>query len=269
MRIAVIIPAAGSSRRFLHSGGMRTKLSEDLAGKSVLHRTVEVFSKFDHPDAVISQIVVAGPADPEAFSEFKDQHSDRLALLGAQLCQGGAESRAQSVQHALERVDSTATHIAVHDAARPCLGLGLLDRLFETAQRYPAVVPGVPVADTLKQISDTGETMGSHDPLDAILGVSESSRAPLMVVDRTIDRTNVVQIQTPQVFDAALLRRAYSQSDVSSTDDAGLVERLGERVVVIQGDVRNIKITYPGDLEIARAILGLKAPEGRATNKKF
>jgi len=76
-------------------------------------------------------------------------------------------------------------------------------------------------------------------------------------------------VQTPQVFESGLLRRAYDQTDLSSTDDAGLVERLGERVVVVEGDVRNLKITRPADLELARAVIGVRAPEGRPMNKKF
>jgi 2-C-methyl-D-erythritol 4-phosphate cytidylyltransferase len=71
------------------------------------------------------------------------------------------------------------------------------------------------------------------------------------------------------VFEVSLLKRAYAQADLASTDDASLVERLGVRVVVVEGEARNLKITHPGDLGLARAILGLKEPEGRAAHKRF
>jgi 2-C-methyl-D-erythritol 4-phosphate cytidylyltransferase len=89
------------------------------------------------------------------------------------------------------------------------------------------------------------------------------------VVKETPDRAGLMLVQTPQVFEVGLLRRAYGQSDLSSTDDATLVERLGERVVVVDGEARNIKITRPADIDLARAILGVKAPEGRASHKRF
>src|SRR5262245_48657486 len=100
MRIAVIIPAAGASSRYLEMGGLRSKLDEDLGGKPVLQRTVELFTK--HDDVV--QIVVAGPADEAAFAEFKDRHADRLGLLGAKLCAGGKTHRYETVRNALIEV---------------------------------------------------------------------------------------------------------------------------------------------------------------------
>jgi 2-C-methyl-D-erythritol 4-phosphate cytidylyltransferase len=79
----------------------------------------------------------------------------------------------------------------------------------------------------------------------------------------------VVAVQTPQVFEAGLLRRAYAQKNLESTDDAQLVERLGERVVVVEGEVTNIKITRPSDMKIAMAVLGLKPAAERETHKRF
>src|SRR6185369_11528648 len=118
MNIAVIIPAAGSSRRFIESakqGGVeidRQKIDEDLGGRPLLHRTVELFNKLPEVGAVI----VAGPADPAAYEEFKLRHADKLAILGVKLCQGGATHRYETVANALKIVPSEATHVAVHDA---------------------------------------------------------------------------------------------------------------------------------------------------------
>jgi 2-C-methyl-D-erythritol 4-phosphate cytidylyltransferase len=91
-----------------------------------------------------------------------------------------------------------------------------------------------------------------------------------MRVTETVPRDGLMEIQTPQVFEADLLRRAYAQPDLrGATDDASLVERLGETVHVVEGDACNIKVTTPGDLRLVRAILGVKAPEARPVHKQF
>ncbi|HRJ50428.1 MAG TPA: 2-C-methyl-D-erythritol 4-phosphate cytidylyltransferase, partial [Phycisphaerales bacterium] len=106
------------------------------------------------------------------------------------------------------------------------------------------------------------------DPLAGILGVQEQPTR-LRIIQETLDRTGLVQVQTPQVFARDLLVRAYAQSDLTSTDDASLVERLGHKVVVVEGDALNIKITRPGDLALARAILNVKGPEDRPAHMRF
>jgi len=265
MRIAVIIPAAGGSRRFLEAGGLRSKLDEDLGGKPVLQRTVELFTKHD----LVGAIVVAGPAGDEEFREFRERHGDRLGLLGATVCRGGVTHRWETVRNALAMVPADCTHVAVHDAARPCASPELLDRVFMAAERHRAVVPAVEVSDTIKRVEETGETLGGSDDVAAILGETAEFGKPLRVVRATVSRAGLVLVQTPQTFEAGTLRRAYSQADLSSTDDSGLVERLGEPVAVVEGEMRNIKITRPGDVELARALLGFKPPEGRAVHKRF
>ncbi|MBL9001392.1 MAG: 2-C-methyl-D-erythritol 4-phosphate cytidylyltransferase [Phycisphaerae bacterium] len=264
MRICVIIAAAGASRRYSQGGGVRHKLDEDLGGKPVLQRTVEAFTKNDR----VATIVVAGPADPESAAEFRSRYGDRLGLLGAALCEGGPTHRWETVRNALAHAGDC-THIAVHDAARPCFSLELLDRLFDAAERYPAVIPVVEISDTVKRIRETDEAFGGDDPVAAILGVNPQTQKKLRIVSDTLSRQGLCLVQTPQVFEASLLRRAYAQADLTSTDDAGLVERLGERVVVVEGEARNIKITHPTDLDLARAILGVRPPEGRPVHKRF
>ncbi|MFZ4575859.1 MAG: IspD/TarI family cytidylyltransferase [Phycisphaerales bacterium] len=269
MRVCCIIAAAGASSRYSVGGGLRNKLDEDLGGKPVLQRTVEIFAKFESSEATIPSIVVAGPYPDDAFQEFRERHGDRLGLLGARLCRGGEAHRWQTVAAALALVPEDCTHVAVHDAARPCLTLDLLNRLFDAAAKFPAVIPAIPLSDTIKRVEETGEKFGGDDVAAAILGITESAKHPLRVVTQTPDRAGLMLIQTPQVFEVGLLRRAYAQADLTSTDDATLVERLGERVVVVDGEARNIKITRPADIDLARAILGARPPEGRATHKKF
>ncbi len=271
MRVAVIIPAAGSSSRYRAASPLadadaaRSKVDEDLGGRPVLQRAVELFTARDD----IAAIIVAGPHDDAAFAAFQLRHADRLSMLGVTLCRGGKTHRYETVAAALAHAPADATHIAVHDAARPVTSPALIDRLFLAAQQHPAVIPGVELPDTLKRLDPSPlADAGPADPLAAILG-APSPTATARRVAATVDRTNLVAVQTPQVFDAALLRRAYAQSNLDSTDDAGLVERLGHPVLVIEGDPLNIKITRPADTRLARVIGGFKEPEERAAHKRF
>ena len=278
--VGVILPAAGSSRRFqdpagpLGLGPPRSKLEEDLGGRPVLQRTVELFNK--HPDVLF--LIVAGPADDEAFAAFSDRHADKLAMLGAKLCRGGKDHRYQTVANALKLIPETCTHIAVHDAARPCASAELIDRVFNAARGdsgtpYDAVIPGIDVPDTLKRVDPDWVTSTNTDPLAAILGdspgCSGSGRPIGRWVNQTIPREHTVAVQTPQVFKASSLRHAYAQADLNSTDDAQLIERLGGKVLVVPGEPTNIKVTRPADLPLARAILGFRAPDQRAAHQRF
>lgn len=263
MNLAVIIPAAGASSRYSAAGGVRPKIDEDMGGRPVLQRTVELFNTVD----CVSTIVVAGPDD--GYGEFIARHGDKLGLLGVKVCRGGKTHRWETVRNALALVPPECTHIAVHDAARPCTTESLIERILAAAAKHPAVIPAVEVPDTVKRVEASARVDQDIDPLDAILGGAGRDKSKVRRVIETVSRERLVLVQTPQVFEAGLLRRAYEQADLSSTDDAGLVERLGEPVVVVEGDPRNIKITRPVDLEMARKILGLKAPEGRAVHKRF
>lgn len=271
MNLAVIIPAAGFSTRYQQAAAdagidptaTRSKLDEDLGGRPVLQRTVELFA--NHP--AVQSIIVAGPHDEGAFAEFKVRYGDKLGLLGVALTRGGKTHRFETVAAALALVPPTATHVAVHDGARPCTPPELLERVLETAERHPAAVPAVDVSDTLKRVGPALEEADA-DPLAAILGAPKARKGP-RPVEATIDRASLVAVQTPQVFARELLQRAYAQGDLTSTDDAQLVERLGERVVVVPGDARNIKITRPADLHLARLILNVRAPEHKPAHKRF
>jgi 2-C-methyl-D-erythritol 4-phosphate cytidylyltransferase len=259
MRIGVIIPAAGASRRY--SEGLefaRSKLDEDLGGRPVLQRTIELFGNHD----AVATIIVAGPHDPGAYAEFRARHGDKLGLLGVQICPGGRTHRYETVQAALAKVPADCTHIIVHDAARPCLPLELLERVIDAGSKYDAVIPAFDAPDTLKRVSERERSDRDVDPLG-------KKNTRVREVEATLDRTRLVCVQTPQMFRAELLRRAYAQSDLASTDDAQLVERLGEPVTVVEGDPRNVKITRPADLGLARVVLGVRGPEGRPVHKKF
>jgi 2-C-methyl-D-erythritol 4-phosphate cytidylyltransferase len=261
IRVSVIIPAAGSSRRY----GM-DKLGQDLGGRALLLRTVELFTKRDE----VRSIIVAGP--PDDLDGFRDRFGAQLGFHGVQIVAGGRVERWETVRNALAVVPQDTTHVAVHDAARPGASDELIGRVFEAAKVHPAVIPGLAVADTLKRVSEETVRAEAEDAVaDLILGeAAEAATSKGRFVQGTVDRTNLVAVQTPQIFEIGLLRRAYAQADLSgATDDAGLVERLGEKVLVVDGEFRNLKITVPDDLSLMRTMLGMKSPEGRPVHKRF
>ena len=262
MNVCVIIPAAGRSERF----GTADKLAQDLGGRPLLMRTVELFTKRDE----VNSILVAAP--PDSIEDFKNRYGASLGFHGARIIEGGRTERWESIRNAL-RAATECTHIAVHDAARPAVSKALLDRLFEAAQSLAAVVPAVEIAATVKRVAEQTTDVADHaeDALaDAILGEAGRQSIPARQVRETIDRRGLVEVQTPQVFEAELLRRAYEQDDLGgATDDAMLVERLGEAVYVIEGDRANIKVTTPADLKLMRALLGVRPPSQRPIHKRF
>jgi 2-C-methyl-D-erythritol 4-phosphate cytidylyltransferase len=263
MNVCVIIPAAGRSTRF----GESDKLAQDLGGRSVLLRTVEAFTKCDQ----VRSIIVAGP--PDAFEDFRNRYGPTLGFHGASVVEGGRNHRWETVRNALQAVPDDATHVAVHDAARPGVSKDVLDRVFQAAEKLDAVIPVVPISGTIKQVGDVAADVGGNDDdalADLILGDEGRVSIPARQVIKTIDRSGLVEVQTPQVFKLELIRRAYSQSNLDgATDDAELVERLGEAVHAVEGDPRNIKITHPADLKLIRAILGVQAAAERPVHKRF
>ena len=263
MRIGVILPAAGQSRRF--EGG--DKLAQDLGGRALLLRTVEALTKREE----VVRIVVAGPPDDEGA--FREKFAAVLGFHGATVVDGGRAERWETVRNALAAIaDEECSHIAVHDAARPGVSNDLLSRIFTAARSLSAVVPAVPIAGTVKRGGEV-ESIGDADEdglADAILGDAGRMTVETRPVLETVDRTGLFEVQTPQVFEASLLRRAYQQSDLAgATDDAMLVERLGEPVHLVPGERRNLKVTTRDDLDMMRAILGVKPPPERPAHMRF
>lgn len=260
MKVAVILPAAGSSRRFAASGSPRNKLELELNGRPVLLRSVMLFAH--RPEVV--QVIVAAP--PDGLDEFKMRWGDQLGFHGVEIVAGGRIERWETVHHALAAVRDDCTHVAVHDAARPLASMALLDRIFEAAGEHDAVIPAIDVSATLKRVAEPdamGAAAGQDDPATAILGdVAARARVSRRRrVLRTIDRRNVVAVQTPQVFKASLLRSAYAAIEsgrietASVTDDASLVEAIGGTVWVVEGEATNLKLTQPDDVALAEAII--------------
>lgn len=265
MRIGVIVPAAGASRRF----GTGSKLDEDLGGRPLLLRTVEALARDERVQAIV---VAAAPGESGDAAELRERHGWSLDFLGATVVPGGLRSRAESVSRALAAMPEDVTHIAVHDAARPLLDRELMDRVATAGREHPAVIPAIRVTSTVRRSSGAAMTIsggGADDILaEAVLGGAGRADVDAWAAAGTVDREDLWLVQTPQLFQAGLLRRAYAAVDAgeldesAATDDAALVERLGEPVTIVEGSPRNLKVTTRADLDLVRAMIGPSdAPE--------
>jgi 2-C-methyl-D-erythritol 4-phosphate cytidylyltransferase len=219
--VAVIVPGAGAGKRF---GGKSSKILQRIGGgQPVFLRTLEAFTSRD--DVCQVQLVVS-QADSD---EVKQRFGSNLGFMGVKLVIGGA-TRTDSVRNALAGVAEEAELICVHDAVRPCVAQPWIDSVFAEAARGGAAILACPVHGTLKKISAD------------------------RVIEETVSRSDLWVAQTPQVFRRDVLLAAY-ESDRSATDDAAMVEAIGHPVRVVMGDPRNVKITTPGDLGFAAAVI--------------
>ncbi|MGH3977490.1 MAG: 2-C-methyl-D-erythritol 4-phosphate cytidylyltransferase [Pseudonocardiaceae bacterium] len=216
--VVAIVPAAGRGARLVTA---IPKAYVPLRGEPLLRHAVRGLLG----SGCVERVVVAiAEGDVELASEA-------LAGLETEFVNGGTE-RTDSVRAALDAVTG-ADIVLVHDAAR-CLTPSAVTRAVVAAVRagHRAVVPVLPVTDTVKQVDASGTVVA------------------------TVDRSDLRVVQTPQGFDAELLRRAHAASSGPATDDAGLVERLGEKVSTVPGHPHAFKITTPFDLAVAEALAG-------------
>ncbi len=236
MKVSVIIPAAGASRRF---GGKRKKIFEQLKGRPVFMRAIELF--VNREDVCEVQLVAA----EEDVETFKSHYGGNLGFMGVRLTPGGAE-RTDSVRNALARVAAEADFVCVHDAVRPCVSPVWIDQVFEAAARTGAAILAYPVHGTLKRVGSEGQIL------------------------ETLDRSGLWEAQTPQVFAKEVLVKAYRGAAGAATDDASLVEATGQAVTVVRGDPRNVKITTRSDLALASAVVdALPQPKPKAPAGPF
>ena len=222
-RCTALVAAAGSSSRM---GGVN-KLLELLDGVPVLVRTLTALQRAERVDEIV---VATREEDLVAISQL-------CRTYGITKCTKvirGGEDRVHSVLLAALEADPKSELLAVQDGARPLVTPELIDRVVELAGRCGAAAPAVPVKDTIKVVD------GSH------------------MVEATPERARLRAVQTPQVFQADLLKAALQSAldqEAAVTDDCSAVERLGKPVVLTEGDERNLKITTPVDLVIAQALL--------------
>ncbi|MDD4756931.1 MAG: 2-C-methyl-D-erythritol 4-phosphate cytidylyltransferase [Prolixibacteraceae bacterium] len=236
----VIVPAAG---RGIRAGVDVPKQHQLLGDKTVLEWTVFRLLQFSD----VSGIVVAVPPeelrDPQcelgSSGLRRLSRPDRPVLLTP-----GGNTRQESVYNALAAIPQDVKWIGVHDAARPCFSADLLSRVWMAAKDGGAAICALKPTDTVKVVR--GSTFQ--------VGPSGAPAPAAAWVDSTLNRDVLVGVQTPQVFEADLLRRAHHaarNSGLSGTDDSQLVEALGHPVAVVPGERGNLKITYSGDFDIA------------------
>ncbi len=234
-----IIPAAGLSTRMgsTTTGQARKQLTE-IGGAPILIHTLRKFARSER----LAGILV--PARREDMGAVEARIAAERFPVPVRVLEGG-NARQDSVWNALQQLALTAdddTLILIHDAVRPFVPEEIIAHALEDAERHPAVIVATPAVDTIKQVERVG---------------ADANR-----VTATLQRERIVLAQTPQVFRLGLLRRAFAHAHSDgfyATDEASLVEHLGEDVFVIPGSPRNWKITTPADLPLAEMLLNGRA----------
>lgn len=217
--LGAIIVAGGGGERM---GGL-DKLFTEIAGKPLLAHAMAPFQEC----SLVSSIILV--ISTESLDRGRELVKRRGLTKVSDVVTGGAR-RQDSVRAGLEALGEC-DYVAVHDGGRPLVTLEFIEGGLAAAKETGAAVPGVRIADTVKEAGDDG-----------------------MVV-RTVDRSKLWAIQTPQVFRRELLERAHREVTADVTDDAAMVEAMGERVLVFEGNRRNVKVTVAEDLEMVRGRL--------------
>ena len=226
MRVEVIIAAGGTGRRF---GEDQPKQFYLLKGKPILSWAIGRFEEC----ILVARIILAVP---RGMGKYTRQHV--LSPFGYKkvktVVEGGKERR-DSVLQGLNMLETDTDTVLVHDGVRPIISEKLIRKVIQATQRWEAVVPGLPVRETIKQVGENNLVRG------------------------TLDKKTIYLAQTPQGFKKDLICRAYAQVKKRgrrSNDDASLVEKLGVKVKMIPGEETNIKITSPQDLVVSELFLG-------------
>ena len=216
---AVIVAAGNASRM----GGI-DKVMADLAGQPVIVRTVRAFQECD---AIKEIVIVTREALVVPIMDLCHEFSKVRSVVV------GGSSRPESVERGLSALSEKVKLVAIQDGARPLVSWQVIDRTVRAAHTYGAAAPAIPVKDTVKEVQGG-------------------------IVVKTPDRSALQAVQTPQVFDLALIRGALKEAarkEISITDDCSAVELMGMSVKIVEGEERNLKITTPLDLKIAQLLL--------------
>ena len=233
MRVFIILPAAGLGTRMSagHHSTAAPKQFLELAGVPILIHSLRAFSQVPK----VSTIYVSVRANERERVEA--QVSEYGFADKVQIVTGG-DTRQESVANALNALDCDDNDIVlVHDAVRPLIDPATIIRTIEAVEKHDAAIVGLPAVDTIKQVERT---------------------AGGAIITATIPREYIVQAQTPQGFRCGLLRRAFAEATAdgfTGTDESSIVERAGSPVAVVAGSSTNLKITQPGDLELAEFYL--------------
>lgn len=238
MQRYAIIVAGGKGLRM---GSELPKQFIPIEGRPALMRTLDTFYECDNS----IQIILVLPCDHQPYwhelcNEYKFTVPHRIA-------DGGA-TRFHSVLNGLSAINDSEALVAVHDGVRPFVAHEVIERCYQDAEEFGAVVPVIPVVETIREL-----VKEQHK------SVEEDSYPTTSIGSMTVDRDAYRLVQTPQTFRASLLRRAYEQPYSNTfTDDASVVESLGEAVHLVEGNRENIKLTTPFDLIVAQALVRQK-----------
>jgi len=233
MKVIAIIPAAGLGTRMAPAGkkAAPSKQFLEINGVPIVFHTLRKFAR----NRRVEQIVVA--LRRSEMEQFRRQLEKEQLANKVEMVEGG-EHRQQSVGNALTHIQAaTDDVILVHDAVRPFVDDEIIAHVVEEVKKHGAAIAGLPAVDTIKQVERAADGA---------------------IITSTIPRERVVQAQTPQGFRYELIKRAFDSAAADGfmgTDEASLVERLGENVWVVMGSARNIKITTPADLELAEFLM--------------
>lgn len=226
MRVNAVIVAAGEGRRM---GGEVRKPFVLIAGRPLIVHTLQRFAA----SQTVRKVIVVGAEEDLSRSQEVVRAEPELRSLECAF-QAGGPRRQDSVSQGLGRLDADCEVVVIHDGARPLVSRGLIDRCVAAAFAEGAVVAGLPARNTVKFVS------------------------PDRRVEETPPRGSLWEIQTPQAFRVEIILEAHRRAAGKGeevTDDATLVERLGKRVTVVDGERTNIKVTFPEDLLLAEALL--------------
>ncbi len=231
VKTEAIVASAGLGRRLtrpLHAKAGLRKPYLNLLGKPILVHTLQALGNSKDIDSII---VVVNRLDNKRCIRF----IKRYKIKKIKTVIAGGRHRFNSVHNGLCVLDKDTDIVLIHDGVRPFIDDGLIRRSINCAKRFGACIVGVPVKATIKKV--------------------KTKKAKVKIVEKTIDRKDVWEIQTPQVFKKDLILAAYKKfGGLDITDDSMLAERLGAIVRVIMGSYKNIKITTPEDLVLAREI---------------
>lgn len=213
----------------LVAGGSGTRMNSDMPkqfisinGYPLLMYTLDVFYRYDHKIQIILVL-------PETQIQLWETLCQKYKFQIRHLVKPGGETRFHSVKNNLYDIPDDCL-VAVHDGVRPLVSIATIDKCFKTAMKYGSAIPCTEIPESLRKLDKNG--------------------------NRQIDRNEYRLIQTPQVFKGRLLKEAYAQNYRSQfTDDASVVESLGQQIHLVEGNPDNIKITYPKDLILASSLL--------------
>ena len=232
MQVSAIVLAAGKGRRFYRAGKAKIpKLLAKINSKPIIIYSIGVLNK--HPSVREIIVVVNARNSSKIISKINQYKIGKIIRVVR-----GGRQRQDSVRNGLKAMHSRRGLVLIHDGARPFIDKKLISSLIWQAQRSGAAIAGVPVKATIKQLKAQ-----SPKPKGKLL------------VEKTLNRDNLWEIQTPQVFRKDLILKAFSKfGNLKVTDDSMLVEKLGTQVSIVLGSYNNIKITTPEDLLLAEAI---------------